>query len=83
MEKTPFLTIGIASFNYGKYLTKAFEQIKKQNFNDFELLYCDDGSTDDSIDIIETIIRENPEMNIRLIKGENEGLLANRNRIIE
>ena len=36
-----------------------------------------------SIDIIETIIRENPEMNIRLIKGENEGLLANRNRIIE
>ena len=83
MEKAPFLTIGIASYNYGKYLTKAFEQIKKQNFNDFELLYCDDGSTDDSIDIIETIIRENPEMNIRLIKGENEGLLANRNRIIE
>lgn len=79
----PFLTIGIASYNYGRYLQKAFEQIKKQKFQDFELLYCDDGSTDDSVAIIEEFIRANPEMNIRLIKDENKGLLANRNRIIE
>lgn len=79
----PFLTIGIASYNYAGYLEKAFEQIKKQQFRDFELLYCDDGSTDESVEIIERIIRENPDMNIRLVKGENKGLLANKNRIIE
>ena len=83
MERAPFLTIGIASYNYGKYLKKAFEQIKKQKFKDFELLYCDDGSTDNSVAIIENIMKENPNMNIRLIKGENEGLLTNRNRILE
>ncbi len=83
MEKKLFLTIGIASYNYGKYLSRAFEQIKKQQFRDFELLYCDDGSSDDSVSIIESIIRENPDMNIRLIKGEREGILANRNRIVE
>lgn len=83
MEKEPFLTIGIASYNYGKYLLKAFEQIKKQKFQDFELLYCDDGSTDDSVAIIEKLIGEHPEINIRLVKGANEGLLANRNRILE
>lgn len=83
MEKTPFLTIGIASYNYEKYLLKAFEQIKKQKFTDFEVLYCDDGSTDNSVAVIESFIKENPNMKIRLIQGKNEGILANRNRILE
>ena len=83
MGNVPFLTIGIASYNYARYLEKAFAQIKKQGFQDFELLYCDDGSTDESVAVIEKIISENPGMNIRLIKGENEGLLANKNRIVE
>lgn len=79
----PFLTIGIASYNYAGYLEKAFSQIKKQRFSNFELLYCDDGSTDESIAVIEKLIRENPDMNIRLMKSENRGLLANKNRIIK
>lgn len=83
MKRKPFLTIGIASYNYANYLRKAFEQIKKQQFKDFEILYCDDGSTDESVAVIESIIKENPDMQIRLIKGSNEGLLANRNRIVE
>lgn len=83
MEKTPFLTIGIASYNYASYLLKAFEQIKKQRFTDYEVLYCDDGSTDDSVSIIRQIIRENPQVCVRLVEGENEGILANKNRILD
>ena len=83
MMQKPFLTIGIASYNYSEYLIRAFEQIKKQEFHDYEVLYCDDGSTDGSVEIIESFIEKNPDMQIRLIKGENRGLLANRNRILE
>ncbi len=83
MNRKPFLTIGIASYNYADCLLEAFEQIKKQAFTDYELLYCDDGSTDGSVDIIEKIIQDNPDMPIRLIKGENRGVLANRNRILD
>lgn len=79
----PFLTIGIASYNYGKYLEHAFEQIKKQQFRDMEILYCDDGSTDDSITIIEKLIHNNPEWEMRLISGKNTGILENKNRILE
>lgn len=81
--RTPFLTIGIASYNYGYYLNKAFEQIKKQKFLDYEILYCDDGSDDDSTDIIDRLINQNPNMQIRLIKGEHKGLLENKNRILD
>ena len=83
MNKKPFLTIGIASYNYAGCLLKAFQQIKKQTFTDYEVLYCDDGSTDNSVDIIEKIIHDNPDMDIRLIKGENRGVISNRNRILE
>lgn len=83
ISSQPFLTIGIASFNYAKYLWHAFEQIKKQTFRDFEILYCDDGSTDGSRDLILDIMHRNPSMNIRLICGTNAGILANRNRILE
>ena len=81
--KKPFLTVGIANYNYGKYLNHGWEQIKKQNYSDFEVLYCDDGSTDCSIQTIRQIIKNNPQYRIRLIEGENQGILANRNRLLE
>lgn len=79
----PFLTIGIASYNYASYLPYAFQQIRKQKFSDFEILYCDDGSKDSSTDVICSFIDSHPELCIRLIKGKNEGLVANRNRILD
>lgn len=83
MEAEPFITIGIASYNYAAYLRRAFEAIKRQAFRDFEVLYCDDGSTDDSVAVIRALIRENPEMTIRLVEGKNGGVMANKNRILD
>lgn len=83
MEREPFLTIGIASYNYSHYLRTAFEAIKRQKFSDYEVLYCDDGSTDDSVEVIHALMEENPDMDIRLVQGKNSGVMGNKNRIIE
>ena len=82
-NREPFITIGIASYNYAKYLPEAFEAIRNQKFRDFEILYCDDGSTDESVEVIKGFIRENPDMQIRLVEAENQGLIANKNRILD
>ena len=82
-EKKPFITIGIASYNYAEYLPKAFEAIRRQRFTDYEILYCDDGSTDDSLPVICGLIADHPEMQIRLVAGENGGIMTNKNRILE
>lgn len=79
----PFLTIGIASYNYSPYLDKALDQIKKQSFKDIEILYCDDGSTDDSVEKIQKFIAQENEISIRLVEGEHGGVLVNKNRIID
>lgn len=82
-DKKPFVTVGIASYNYSRYLKRAFEAIKNQSFKNIEILYADDGSTDDSVDVIKGFIRDNPNMRIRLIEGENLGVQGNKNRIID
>lgn len=79
----PFLTIGIASYNYAAYLPRAWEQIERQAFTDFEILYCDDGSSDGSLEWIRTLIAAHPERTIRLIEGAHDGVIANRNRILD
>ena len=83
MNNEPYITIGIASYNYGKYLKRAFDAIKKQSFKDFEVLYCDDASSDNSVEIIKSFINDNPEISIHLIEGEeNLGVMENKNRIL-
>ncbi len=80
---TPFLSIGIASYNYASYLERAFEAITRQTFRDFEVVYLDDASTDDSVKIINRIIDQHPDMRIRLIcNNENKGIFESKSRLI-
>jgi glycosyltransferase involved in cell wall biosynthesis len=65
-------------YNAGEYLRPAIESILSQTFSDFEFLIVDDGSTDNSVDIIQSY--EDPR--IRLIRQENQGCYPARNRAI-
>ena len=43
----------IPTFNRSKKLKEALDSLAAQNFNDFETIICDDGSTDDTKEIVE------------------------------
>jgi CMP-N-acetylneuraminic acid synthetase len=51
-QKSPLVTVYIANFNYADYLEQSIQSILKQTFQNFELLIIDDGSSDNSRDII-------------------------------
>lgn len=82
INSKPFLTIGIANYNYGKYLRRGFEAISRQAFRDIELIYADNNSTDDSQNIIREFMRE-ADIPVSLITGSNIGICGNRNRILD
>ena len=49
----PLLSIVIANYNYGRYLSEAIESVINQGMgNQVELIVCDAASTDNSIEII-------------------------------
>ena len=79
----PFITVGIASYNYAQFLPRAFEAVRRQGFRDFELLYADDGSTDGSLQLIRELIARHPDMDIRLVEGENLGVMGNKQRLLD
>lgn len=50
---TPFFSIVIPSYNYGRFLGDAIESVLSQSDDDWELIVVDGGSTDDTIDVIQ------------------------------
>ena len=54
----PTVSIIIPSYNHGKYISKTIESFLNQTFQDFEIIITDDGSSDDTVDIILNLIEE-------------------------
>lgn len=76
MTKKPFLTVAMPVFNGQKYLKEAIESVLAQTYDNFELLIIDDGSTDQSVEIIKSI----KDPRIRLVQNErNYGVGYTRN----
>jgi|GEM_PF-6597908 len=50
--KKPLLSIGLTSYNYGKFIGEAIASILSQSYVDFELIIIDNASTDNTDDII-------------------------------
>ncbi|MBG6235100.1 glycosyltransferase involved in cell wall biosynthesis [Pedobacter sp. CAN_A7] len=70
----------MAAYNAAKYITEAIESILHQTFEDFELLIVNDGSTDNTV----AIINKFHDPRIRLIHNDrNRGLVFTRNVLLE
>jgi len=78
--KNPLVTVYITNYNYGNYIKQAIESALNQNFRDFEVIIIDDGSIDDSKEIIEKY-RKHPKVTI--VYQENKGLNVTNNIAIK
>ena len=73
------ITVILPVFNAEKYLEKSIESVLTQTFTDFELIIVNDGSTDESSNIINRFCDER----IRVINQSNRGPGASRNTALE
>lgn len=75
----PQLTICMPVYNGSKYLSESIGSILEQDFGNFTLLCYDDGSTDDSIEVLKSF----GDKRIRIIEGgENRGGIYARTQLI-
>ena len=74
----PKITVFISCFNGEKYLREAIESIRKRSFRDFELLFVDDGSSDQSLKIAASY----DDIKI-IVNTKNEGIAFSSNRALE
>jgi glycosyltransferase involved in cell wall biosynthesis len=76
----PHISVLMPVFNTAKYLQKALDSISCQTHVDFELVVIDDGSRDDSPELLKS--HANKDDRMRLVLRENLGLIATRNELL-
>lgn len=54
-EKAPLVTVLVPSYNHSKYVKQCIESIVGQTYKNIELIVIDDGSTDDSVEVIKQL----------------------------
>lgn len=78
METNPLITIYMVAYNAEKYIAQAINSVLAQTYKDFELLIINDGSTDQT----EQIIKLYSDDRIRYIYQEHKNFAAGMNRAI-
>lgn len=61
------LSVVMPNYNHGHYIQDSLEAIARQSFKPLEVVVVDDASTDDSVEVIESVIRRYPF--VRLLRN--------------
>ncbi len=76
LSKIPFFSVVLCTFNRAYILERAIKSLINQNFKDFELIIIDDGSSDDTFQVVNKFKNE---LNLKYIYQNNSGISISRN----
>lgn len=68
-------------YNSAKFIAETIQSVQNQTYPHWEMLITDDGSTDNSVEIIDTFIEK--DNRIKLFKNQNSGPAIARNNSIK
>lgn len=75
MMKSPLISIIIPLYNKQNRILKSLNSVLDQDFDNYEIVIVDDGSTDNSVQIVESI----SDNRLRIFRKENGGPSSARN----
>ena len=76
----PLVTIGIPVYNVGRFIGLTLKSVLRQTYTNFELIITDDGSTDNTVEVIRSF---NDSRITFIVDGENHGISYRLNQQID
>lgn len=77
----PFFSIIVVSYNSFRTLPRTMNAIKKQSYDNYEIVFVNNGSTDKTDKYIKWFIKNNPNIYLTYVKiDKNDGLPLGRNQ---
>ena len=74
LPDNPLVSVLIANYNYAQYIGEAIESVLNQTYQNFEIVICDDGSTDNSLEVIRNYAQR--DSRIKYIAKQNGGVAS-------
>ena len=72
----PLITVFTPTFNRANKLYRVFESLQKQTFRDFEWVIVDDGSSDNTTEVVEGFKKMDTDFAIVYHRQKNAGKCA-------
>ena len=77
-HNTPLISVILPTFDRADLLPRSIASVLAQTFTDWELIVIDDGSTDNTAEVVATWQKQSAQ--IRYVRQANQGVGAARNR---
>jgi len=78
--EVPKVSVYIPAYNCSKFIEEAIESVLAQTYTDFEVVVCNDGSTDSTGELLTSLYGEHKQVHI--LHEENRGISAATNTAI-
>ena len=82
----PWVSILVPVYKVENYIERCARSVFEQTYPNIEYIFCDDGSPDRSIEVLERVMKEYPRRaeHVRIIRfQENKGLATVRNTLVD
>lgn len=75
----PLVSVIIPCYNQANFLPETYTSVVRQTWRDLEVIVIDDGSSDDTAQVAESLFAQHPDVPSRLVRQRNRGLSEARN----
>lgn len=66
----PLVSVVVPTYNYGRFIVQTLENLRAQTYESWECVVVDDGSTDDTKEVVERFAEREPR--VRYVRQENQ-----------
>jgi glycosyltransferase involved in cell wall biosynthesis len=77
MNAQPFFSVVIPAYNRASLLPSTIVSVQNQEFKDWELLVVDDGSTDNTADVVQQMVQHDPRIHYIFQKNSERSVARN------
>lgn len=75
----PLFSFVVPAYNVEKYISKTLKSLFSQTDKDFEIIVVDDGSTDNTYQVVEEILQNSDFQDYKILRKPNGGVSSARN----
>jgi glycosyltransferase involved in cell wall biosynthesis len=83
MRRDIKFSVVIPAYNAEKYISETLDSVQGQTYRNYEVVITDDGSTDNTSEIIKNYFKNFPGTHYKLIKQRNKGIGGARNSAVK